>query len=90
MAPCQVKAAHNMMMKTISIEARRKRREAICVSLHPGTVTTDLSAPFTQRKDPAKLFSPTQSATYLEQVLSRLTPADSGNFFAWDGQPIPF
>ena len=84
------KAAHNMLMKTIAIEANRKRRDIICVSLHPGTVTTNLSAPFTKRKDPAKLFSPQQSTTYLEQVLSGLTPADSGNLFAWDGQAIPF
>ena len=84
------KAAHNMLMKTVSIEARRKRRDLICASLHPGTVTTNLSAPFTTRKDPAKLFSAPQSAAYLEKVLAGLTPADTGNLFAWDGQPIPF
>ena len=84
------KAAHNMMIKTLSIEAQRKRKELICVSLHPGTVDTRLSAPFTKGYDSKKLFSPQQSCSYLSSVLADLHPKDSGGFFAWDGCPIPF
>jgi hypothetical protein len=40
--------------------------------------------------DPAKLFTPTRSVRALLGVLDRLTPADSGRLFAWDGQPILF
>ena len=57
-------------------------------ALHPGTVNTALSAPF-QRGVPAdKLFSPDQSAAALLAVIDRLTPADSGGLFAWDGSAI--
>lgn len=84
------KAAHNMLIKTISIEAQRKRKELICVSLHPGTVDTALSQPYTKRYDPKKLFTPQQSCDYLSAVLQQLSPTDTGSFFAWDGQPILF
>ena len=40
------KTAHNMFVKTLSIEAWRKHPELAIVSLHPGTVDTALSEPF--------------------------------------------
>ncbi|MGB0640376.1 MAG: SDR family NAD(P)-dependent oxidoreductase [Myxococcota bacterium] len=82
------KAAQNMIMKTASIEARYRRPELILASLHPGTVDTDLSAPFTARVQPEKLFTPTYSCDRLREVMRSLTPADSGEFFAWDGSTI--
>lgn len=82
------KAALNMLVKTIAIEVRRSRPEAICVALHPGTVDTGLSAPF-QRGVPAeKLFTPAVAAEHLLAVIDRLTPDDSGDCFAWDGARI--
>ena len=84
------KAAQNMMIKTISIEAQRKWKEMICVALHPGTVQTALSDPFTKNYDPQKLFTPQQSCDFLCDVMSQLTAEDTGGFFAWDGQPIEF
>jgi len=82
------KAAQNMVIRTAAIEVKRLRRECICVALHPGTVISELSAPFTKRKDPAKLFSPHFSATKLTEVLEKLSVEDSGNFFAYDGSRI--
>ncbi|MEE2904679.1 MAG: SDR family NAD(P)-dependent oxidoreductase [Myxococcota bacterium] len=82
------KAAQNMMIRTAAIEVRRLRRECICIALHPGTVISELSAPFTKRKDPSKLFSPDFSATKLTQVLEKLSIEDSGEFFAYDGSRI--
>ena len=64
--------------------------EALCVALHPGTVTSDLSQPFTRGRDADALFTPDQSAEYLLGVLDRLTPAGSGGLCAWDGAAIPF
>lgn len=84
------KAAHNMFVKTLSLEARRKHPQLVCVSLHPGTVDTELSAPYTRRYDPNKLFSAARSAQCLLDVLTGLGADDTGGFFAWDGQPIPF
>ena len=82
------KAAQNMMIRTAAIEVRRLRRECICIALHPGTVISELSAPFTKRKDPSKLFSPDFSATKLTEVLERISADDSGEFFAYDGTRI--
>ena len=84
------KAAQNMMIKTMSIEANRKWKELICVALHPGTVQTQLSDPFTKNYDPQKLFTPQQSCDYLCDVITDLTFKDTGGFFAWDGQTIEF
>lgn len=83
------KAALNMLLKGFAIELARRNEAAICVGLHPGTVDTNLSAPF-QRGVPAdKLFSPMTSAEHLLKVIDALKPADSGKVFAWDGSEIP-
>ena len=84
------KAAQNMMIKTAAIEARNRWPQLILLSLHPGTVTTALSEPFTRRTPSDKLFSPDQAADYLSTVISHRVPSDSGNFYAWDGQSIPW
>ena len=84
------KAAQNMLTKTLSIELRRKYRRVRCVALHPGTVATDLSAPFRGNVDDDKLFTTEQSADYLLGVLDKLDDDDNGKFFAWDGQEIPW
>ncbi|MEO6199101.1 MAG: SDR family NAD(P)-dependent oxidoreductase [Sphingomicrobium sp.] len=82
------KAALNMLIKTLAIEASRTRPEAICVGLHPGTVDTPLSKPFQRGVPAAKLFAPDYSAEHLLEVMENLTPAQTGHCFAWDGQPI--
>ncbi|MDP2214836.1 SDR family NAD(P)-dependent oxidoreductase [Phenylobacterium sp.] len=84
------KAALNQLIHTLAIELARQRPQAICVALHPGTVDTGLSAPFQAGVSAEKLFSPDVAAGRLLAVLEGLTPADSGGFFAWDGQAIPW
>lgn len=84
------KAALNMLVRSCAVELRQRNPGALCVALHPGTVDTRLSQPFQGGVDPAKLLTPARSARSLLGVLDRLTPADSGRLFAWDGQPIPF
>lgn len=84
------KAALNMLIKTLSIELARRNGKALCVGLHPGTVDTALSKPFQAGVPTDKLFSPAQSARYLLTVLDRLTPADSGHLYAWNGERITF
>ncbi|RIA56245.1 SDR family NAD(P)-dependent oxidoreductase [Dichotomicrobium thermohalophilum] len=83
------KAALNMILRNLAIELGRKRKDAICVGLHPGTVDTGLSKPFQSQTPPEKLFTPDFAATRLLTVLDGLTPADSGCVFAWDGQRVP-
>jgi NAD(P)-dependent dehydrogenase (short-subunit alcohol dehydrogenase family) len=84
------KAALNQLIRTLSIEATMRNAASICVSLHPGTVTTALSAPFVPNVTASKLFTPAQSAALLLNVIDGLTPTDSGGLFAWDGTAIPF
>ena len=83
------KAAQNMLIKTASLELARTHKKCICVTLHPGTVHSALSSPFTARVKHT-IFSPSESASYLIKVLSKLSVEDSGNLFAWDGSRIPF
>lgn len=82
------KAAQNMLTKTLSIELKRRHKAIRCVALHPGTVDTDLSAPFSANSK--KLFSTQMAAGYLMDVLDNLNDDDNGKFLAWDGQTIPW
>ncbi|MEE2526219.1 SDR family NAD(P)-dependent oxidoreductase [Hyphobacterium sp. HN65] len=82
------KAALNMLIRNFAIELGRKRKQTICVALHPGTVDTGLSQPFQRNVPDGKLFTPDHSAGKLLDVLSGLTPSDSGFSYAWDGQRI--
>jgi NAD(P)-dependent dehydrogenase (short-subunit alcohol dehydrogenase family) len=84
------KAALNQFVRTLAIELGRQRPEAVCVALHPGTVDTALSHPFQAGSKIQKVFSPVHSAERLLAVADALTAAHTGQFFAWDGRPIPF
>jgi NAD(P)-dependent dehydrogenase (short-subunit alcohol dehydrogenase family) len=84
------KAAQNQLLRTLAIEWRR-RLPGCCVSLlHPGTTATALSRPFSGSVPADRLFPPARAANHLLQVLEGLTAADSGGFWAWDGQAIPW
>ena len=84
------KAAHNMLLRGLAIEHGRTRPQSIVAGLHPGTVETGLSGPYTSRTPQKQLFSPEQSARYLLKVIDSLTPDDTGHTFAWDGSRIQF
>jgi len=84
------KAALNQFVRSLAIELRRQKPEAICVALHPGTVDTALSQPFQGGVASEKLFTSAYAAERLLTVLNGLEAADTGQFFAWDGQRIPF
>lgn len=82
------KAALNMIIKNAAIEIGRRNKKAIIVGLHPGTVDSSLSKPFQANLSEGKLFTPEFSAQQLLNVLENLTPEQSGNCFAWDGEEI--
>ena len=84
------KAALNMVIRTLAIEHARRRPESILVGLHPGTVDTNLSAPFQRNVPQENLFTPAVSASHLLRVIDKLDARDTGGFFAWDGQAIEF
>jgi NAD(P)-dependent dehydrogenase (short-subunit alcohol dehydrogenase family) len=84
------KAALNMVVKTLSIEHARRFPESIVVALHPGTVDTALSEPFSAGVAANSLFTPDYSADCLLRVIDGLHAAESGGFFAWDGKAIEY
>lgn len=83
------KAGLNQIVRTAAIEIRRKRPEAICVALHPGTVLTDLSAPIVGRGS-RRTVTADVAARNLLGVIAALEPQDTGSFFAYDGSRIPW
>jgi NAD(P)-dependent dehydrogenase (short-subunit alcohol dehydrogenase family) len=82
------KAALNQIVRTAAIELARRNRRAVCVALHPGTVDTPLSQPFA--KAGLTVRSPSVAAGELLAVLHGLTPAQSGGFFDYRGQALPW
>lgn len=81
------KAAQNQIIRTAAIEIARKHPGAIVVALHPGTVETALSRAYASRHP---TITPTRSARALLAVIGRLTPAETGTFWDWKGQPVPW
>ena len=82
------KAALNQLVRTLSIEDKRRNSSGIVVALHPGTVDTDLSRPFQGNLSPGRLFKPNRAAVQLLDVLDGLRAPDSGKLFAWDGVEV--
>ena len=81
------KAALNMLIKTAGIELARTRPQTRLLTLHPGTVISGLSQPFkgASAARPASL-----AARELLSLIDRLAPADSGDFFAYNGERLPW
>lgn len=82
------KSALNMIIKTASIEIARTNKKAVVVGLHPGTVKSDLSKPFTTNTPEEKLFEPSYSVMKLISVIDNLSFEQTGKCFAWDGKEI--
>ncbi|WP_349371931.1 SDR family NAD(P)-dependent oxidoreductase [Salinarimonas sp.] len=82
------KAALNQIVKTAAVELGRRRPQALCVALHPGTVDTRLTAPFA--KAGLSVATPAIAAERLIAVLDSLAPAQSGGFFDYRGERLPW
>lgn len=81
------KAALNMLVKTAAIELRRSHPGVAVLALHPGTVSSALSAPF--RGAEIGRAAGTAAAELL-RVIDGLGPADSGGFFSYSGESLPW
>ncbi|MFP4130220.1 MAG: SDR family oxidoreductase [Halorhodospira sp.] len=84
------KAALNQFLHTLAVELARRAPAVTCAALHPGTTDTEMSTPFRAWVPEGQLFSPERTVRQLLGVIDGLSPADSGGFFAWDGQRIPW
>lgn len=62
-----------MILRNLAIELGRSHPQSVVAALHPGTVATDLSAPFTGSGEGRHLFTPQESAAHLLAVIDRLT-----------------
>ena len=82
------KAAHNMLMKTASIELTRLNKQSIVLCLHPGTTDTSLSKPFQARVPSGKLFTADFVAKQLIDVMAKRSPEETGSFWDWAGESI--
>jgi NAD(P)-dependent dehydrogenase (short-subunit alcohol dehydrogenase family) len=79
------KAALNQVLRTAAIEVARKRPEALLLALHPGTVQTSLSAPFTT---PGQGITPEECATRLLRVMDGASA--TGTFLDHRGETVPW
>lgn len=75
------KAGVNIVMKSLSIDLNPQK--IIAILLHPGWVKTDMGGP-------GALITPEQSVTGMRRVIGNLTLQDSGKFYAFDGQVVPW
>ncbi len=79
------KTALNQFIHTGAIEVARSHPLSVVVTLHPGHVATPLSLKYGGNL-PA--VSTQDAARNLLGVLDGLSPAQTGGFFDWSGQPI--
>jgi len=81
------KAALNQLLHTAAIETARSHPQLVVAALHPGTVATPLTAAYAGSHPTVP---PATAAANLLAVLDGLTPAQSGGFFDWKGEPVPW
>ena len=84
------KAGVNQLAKSTDIFLRmNSAKNALCVSLHPGTVKTGLSERFWESTPKEKLFSPEFAAERLLEICKGLGEDGRGRCWDWDGKEIP-
>lgn len=75
------KAALNAAVKSISFTLKDEKIIVVC--FHPGWVKTDMGSQSAE-------LTPKESIGSMRKVISTLAPKDSGRFFNYDGQPLPW
>lgn len=70
-------ALHRLM---VALALGTKDRGIIAISVHPGWVQTDMGGPQAE-------LTPQESAEGIAALTERLTPAMSGGFYKWNGEP---
>lgn len=84
------KAAHNMLLRTMSREWQVSHRNVTLLALHPGTVESSLSRPFISRNYSKRVLQPGEAAQALLGVMAASGPERSGSFLDWRGEHIPW
>ncbi len=81
------KAALNQIIRCAAIELSRSHSQSICVALHPGTVATAFTHKYLARHPSV---APETAANNLMRVIDRLQTEQSGQFFDWAGERVPW
>lgn len=81
------KAAVNQIVHSAAIEFARTHKGLACVALHPGTVETNFTAKYA---DTHPTVTPAVAARNLCDVITGLTPEDTGRFFDYAKKEIPW
>lgn len=79
------KAALNQIVHTAAIEISRMNPTSVVVSVHPGSVMTLLSDPFSSGRQRSGAVDAAQA---ILEVLDALQSDNTGGFFAYDGSSI--
>ncbi len=82
------KAALNQIVKTASIELVRRNKQVCCVALHPGTVDTSLSEPFS--KSGLNVRPASVAAGEILRVIEGLSSRENGGFVDYLGARLPW
>lgn len=83
------KAMLNMLMRNVAIEFSRKYPKSVVAVIHPGLTATKLSEPFYE-KSPLKVHKASESALNIINVISGLDNSDSGSFYNYAAEKLPF
>ncbi|MGB1235345.1 MAG: SDR family NAD(P)-dependent oxidoreductase [Planktomarina sp.] len=81
------KAAMNQVVHTGAIELARTHKQAVAVTLHPGTVETEFTKKYLGRHPAVPA---AEAARNLMDVIDGLTPDQSGQFFDYAGKSVPW
>jgi NAD(P)-dependent dehydrogenase (short-subunit alcohol dehydrogenase family) len=81
------KAALNMLIKTAAIEFARTKPNTALIALHPGTVNSRLSKPFRGQQIGRPALD---AAADILGVIENLEPKDTGSFFSYSGETLPW
>lgn len=82
------KAALNMLLKTASIEYRRRAKNVKLIAFHPGTTDTHLSKPFQRSVKQESLFTPQYVAQHLTSIMNKQTIDGELSFIDWENKSI--
>ena len=75
------KAAVNAVVKSLALDLRG--RGITCIAFHPGWVRTDMGGP-------GAPVSAGESVAGMRRVIAGAGPADTGGFFGYDGERLPW
>ncbi len=84
------KAALNMIVKTASIEYKRRSANTALACYHPGTVDTNLSKPFQSNVKPGKLFTSQFTVSQLLSIIDKFDTEQSPYYIDWEGKKISY